>query len=71
MGRWWVREAGRRRWLARLRELKSSAPDRLLRVHNVPVDARIYAELLETGVDLIGTKQLAKTATLLARPSVP
>ena len=70
MGRWWVRVDGRRRWLARLRELKASAPNRLLRVHNVPADARIYAELLDTGVDLIGTKHLAKTATLLAVPPV-
>jgi hypothetical protein len=68
MGRWWVRADERRRWLARLREVKAGAPDRLLRVHNAPVDARVYAELLEAGVDLIGTKQLAKTARLLAVP---
>lgn len=70
MGRWWVTTASRRRWLAWLRVAKSSAPDRLLRVHNVPADARIYAELLAAGVDLIGTKQLAKTATLLAGSTV-
>jgi hypothetical protein len=69
MGRWWVTTAGRRRWLAWLRVVKSSAPDRLLRVHNVPVDARIYAELLSAGADLIGTKQLAMTAKLLAGPT--
>lgn len=71
MGRWWVTAAGRRRWLAWLRAVKASAPDRVLRVHNVPVDGRIYAALLATGVDLIGTKQLSETARLLAVPTVP
>lgn len=71
MGRWWVTEAGRRRWLARLRAVKASAPDRVLRVHNVPADGRIYAALLEAGVDLIGSKQLSETARLLAVPRIP
>lgn len=71
MGRWWVTAAGRRRWLAWLRTVKTSAPDRLLRVHNVPADARIYSALLAAGVDLIGTKQLSETARLLAVPTVP
>lgn len=71
MGRWWVTAAGRRRWLARLRAVKAGAPDRLLRVHNVPAEGRIYAALLEAGVDLIGTRRLAETARLLAVPRIP
>lgn len=71
MGRWWVTAAGRRRWLAQLRNVKASAPNRMLRVHNVPTDGRIYAELLAAGVDLIGTKQLPETARLLAKSMVP
>ena len=71
MGRWWRTAAGRRRWLAALRAVKTSAPDRMLRVHNVPADERIYAALLAAGVDLIGTKEPAATARLLAAPGVP
>jgi hypothetical protein len=71
MGRWWVTPTGRRRWLARLRAAKASAPDRMLRVHNVPADGRVYAALLEAGVDLIGTKQLTETARLLAVAATP
>jgi hypothetical protein len=71
MGRWWRPSSGRRRWLAALRDVKASAPDRLLRVHNVPADGRIYAALLAAGADLIGTKELATTARLLATRAVP
>jgi hypothetical protein len=71
IGRWWRSAAGRRRWLEALRAVKASAPDRLLRVHNVPADERIYATLLAVGVDLIGTKELAATARLLAAPAIP
>lgn len=71
MGRWWVTAGGRRRWLAALRAAKASAPDRLLRVYNVPADRRIYTSLLEAGVDLIGTKQLLETSRILAVPAVP
>ena len=71
MGRWWRTAAGRRRWLATIRAVKASAPDRLLRVHNVPADGRIYAALLAAGADLIGTKELTVSARLLAAPAVP
>lgn len=65
MGRWWVDSAGRRRWVERLRELRAAAPDRLIRVHDVPADAAVYRQLLDAGVDLIGTKELARTEALL------
>jgi hypothetical protein len=68
MGRWWRSAAGRRRWLTAIRTVKASAPDRLLRVHNVPTDGRIYAALLAAGVDLIGTKDLTASGRLLAAP---
>jgi hypothetical protein len=71
MGRRWRTAAGRRRWLAAIRAVKASAPDLLLRVHNVPADGRIYAALLAAGVDLIGTKELTASARLLAAPVAP
>ena len=71
MGRWWRTSAGRRRWLAALRAVKTSAPDRLLRVHNVPADGTIYTALLAAGVDLIGTKELSASARLLATSVAP
>jgi hypothetical protein len=70
VGRWWRTAAGRRRWLASLRRVKTNWPEHLLRVHNVPVDHRIYAALLAAGVDLIGTEQLAETADRLSRPDI-
>jgi hypothetical protein len=71
LGRPWRTRAGRRRWLAALREAKMRQPAAgaaravRLRVHNVPVRAAVYRELLEAGVDLIGTKDLASTARVL------
>lgn len=65
MGRPWITAGGRRRWLAALREMKRAAPGQLLRVHNAPAEGRIYAALLEAGVDLIGTKDLGVTQRLL------
>jgi len=65
MRRPWVTPARRRRWLAALREAKQAVPERLLRVHNLPADSALYAELLDAGVDLIGTKQLVATRRLL------
>jgi hypothetical protein len=65
VARQWGRRAERRRWLASLRATKASNPDRVLRVHNVPADSMIYGALLDAGVDLIGTKDLAKTRLLL------
>lgn len=66
MGRWWVRESSRRRWLAALQATKTAHPNLRLRVHNVPADAAVYRALLAAGVDLIGTKSLSATALLLA-----
>ncbi|MGI9043537.1 MAG: hypothetical protein ACR2GK_05370, partial [Gemmatimonadaceae bacterium] len=67
IGRWWGRPAHRRRWIATLHAVKGSAPGRLLRVHNVPRDATVYYLLLDAGVDLIGTKDLARTQSLLSQ----
>jgi hypothetical protein len=71
MGRWWRRSSTRARWLDAMRASKTAAPDRLLRVHNVPADAAVYARLFAAGVDLIGTKQLEATARLLAPTVAP
>jgi hypothetical protein len=71
IGRRWATAASRRRWLAALREAKRAAPGRLLRVHNVPEDSRAYAALLDAGVDLIGSKQLATTRRLLLARGTP
>jgi hypothetical protein len=56
---------GGTRWWQALRAWRASAPDRVLRVHNVPPDARVYAALLAAGVDLIGTRTLAASAVLV------
>ncbi|MES2521812.1 MAG: hypothetical protein V4617_03855 [Gemmatimonadota bacterium] len=56
MGRWWTTAGQRRRWMAALRGVKTAAPGRILRVHNVPQDGRIYDALLAAGVDVIGIK---------------
>lgn len=68
MGRWWVSAAGRRRWLDGLRGIRAVAAGRLIRVHDVPADSAIYRRLLDAGVDLIGTKELARTELLLRSP---
>jgi len=68
MGRWWVSPAARQRWLMTLRAAKDAAPTRLLRVHNVPPDRMLYADLLGAGVDLLGTTQLRVTQRLLSAP---
>lgn len=64
-GRWWTNARQRRQWIATLEHVRSVAPGRLLRVHNVPPNRYVYADLLNAGVDLIGTKDLAKTARML------
>jgi hypothetical protein len=66
VGRWWRTARSRRQWLAAIRAAKAAAPGRLLRAHNVPVDARVYRELRAAGVDLIGTRALAASRLLLA-----
>jgi len=54
-----------RRLLAAAVEAKRAAPGRLLRVHDVPSNERVYRLLLDAGVDRIGTKDLARTRQLL------
>lgn len=66
MGRWYTTPGTRRRWLATLRRVKQAYPQIPLRVHNVPVDAALYATLRDHGVDLLGTKSLSVTATTLS-----
>lgn len=77
MGRWWMKLVpGRRsRWLSTLRAVKgteAASPGRRIRVYHVPVDERVYRDLLAAGVDLIGTQNLTATARLLTalRPVV-
>lgn len=65
IGRWWRTSGGRRQWWNALRAARAAAPDRLIRVHNVPVDSAIYVRLYDAGVDLIGTKQLAESERIL------
>ena len=60
-GRWWSSAKSRKTWLDRALSVKREKPDRLLRIFNVPVDAKIYTELLASGADLIGTKTLARS----------
>jgi hypothetical protein len=66
MGRRWTTAAQRQHWLSTIRATKSVFPARRIRVYHLPVDERIYRELLAAGVDLIGTQDLAATARLLA-----
>lgn len=65
MGRGGPRGIPREEWLAMLREIKRANPERLLRVHNLPADSTLYLDLLEAGVELLGTKELARTRRLL------
>jgi hypothetical protein len=65
MGRWWRTPAGRRKWLAAIREQKRLAPLVPIRVHDLPPDERLYRQLLDAGVDLIGTKELRRTFGIL------
>jgi len=54
-----------RAWLAALQRAKHAAPGRTARVYNVPARSEIYRVLLDSGVDLIGTKDLAATRRAL------
>lgn len=65
IGRSWASAHRRAEWLAALRRVKGTEPGRLLRIHNVPHDAMLYAVLLDAGVDLIGVRDPAKAAQLL------
>lgn len=67
IGRRWTTAVGRRRWLETIRAARRASAGRLLRAHNVPVDARVYDELLAAGVDLLGTTELARTRVTLSR----
>jgi non-heme chloroperoxidase len=53
------------RWLAALAREKGAGPGRLARVHNVPADASVYRLLLGAGVDLLGTREPARSRDLL------
>ncbi len=67
MGRWWRTPAGRRKWLAAIREQKRVAPYVPIRVYDLPARADLYQELLGAGVDLLGTKELRRTREILIR----
>lgn len=53
------------RELGAIRDAAHAVPGRLLRVFAVPSQPRVYAELLDGGVDLIGTKNLERSRRLL------
>lgn len=53
----------------RLKEVRATVdavPGRRLRVLRAPLDLRVYAALLDGGVDLIGTRELARSRRLLS-----
>lgn len=65
IGRRWQTPWHRRRWLSAIRATKAKFPALRFRAYHVPVNQRIYRQLLDAGVDLIGTVELAETARLL------
>lgn len=67
IGRRWTTAAQRRHWLSAIRATKAAFPARRIRAYHVPVNERVYRDLLAAGVDLIGTPELAETARLLGR----
>ncbi|MDH4350152.1 MAG: hypothetical protein OEW56_03265 [Gemmatimonadota bacterium] len=52
--------------LQRLIAARDAVPGRIARLHNVPVNAAVYAMALHTGVDLLGTQDLTATRDLLS-----
>jgi hypothetical protein len=54
-----------RRILASIAEARRVLPGRLIRAYDVPVVPEVYQQLLTSGVDLIGTKDLQKSAEIL------
>jgi len=48
-------------------QARDAADGRLVRVYNVPRNASVYSTLLDSGVDLIGTKTLGTSRSLLLR----
>lgn len=67
MGRWYTLEMQRERWMRAIRAISITEPDKILRVYNVPESREVYRELLQSGVDIIGTKNLARTAQLMQK----
>ena len=65
IGRRWQWPGHRRRWLAAIRATKTQFPAQRIRAYHVPVNQQLYRRLLDAGVDLIGTLELAETARLL------
>jgi glycerophosphoryl diester phosphodiesterase len=53
------------RRLDKLNDAARAVPGRLVRVYNVPTKRRVYEALLASGVDLIGTKDIAGAHRLL------
>jgi len=51
--------------LAAIRAARDAVPGRWLRVFAMPHRPRVYAALLDGGVDLLGTKNLARTRDIL------
>jgi hypothetical protein len=70
IGRRWATPAQRRHWLSAIRTTKAAFPARRIRAYHVPVNERVYRELLAAGVDLIGTLELAESARLLGGVAV-
>ena len=65
IGRRWQLPAHRRRWFATIRQTKTRFPALRIRAYHVPVNQRVYKQLLDAGVDLIGTPELAETSRIL------
>jgi hypothetical protein len=65
IGRRWQLPAHRRRWFSAIRATKTMFSSKRLRAYHVPVNQRVYRELLDAGVDLIGTLELQETARIL------
>ena len=70
IGRRWAMPWQRRHWLSAIRATKAGFPALRIRAYHVPVNERVYRELLAAGVDLIGTPELAETARLLGGVAV-
>ena len=70
IGRRWTTAAQRRRWFSAIRATKAAFPARRIRAYHVPVNERIYRDLLAAGVDLIGTLELVETARVLGGVAV-
>jgi hypothetical protein len=67
MGRWWRRGSDRARWRDALSVMKRRSPHQLLRVHNVPPDSGVVAQLLAAGVDLVGATNVQAFRRLVSR----